>query len=92
MVWALNLKGQYDEAIKETRKAMQLDPKITWGHEHLAWSLDLKGQYDQAIAEAREAIQQNPNDAWAHERLAWALNAQGKPAEGEAGSAQGRPA
>ena len=62
---------------------MQIDPKVSWGHEHLAWSLNFEGDIGQGIAEARLALQQDPDDAAAHDRMAWALNLQGKPAEAE---------
>ncbi|MCI0391746.1 MAG: tetratricopeptide repeat protein [Acidobacteria bacterium] len=47
---------QYDQAVEEFRKAVELYPKFSPAHSFLAMALEYKGIYDEAIAECQEAI------------------------------------
>jgi serine/threonine protein kinase/Tfp pilus assembly protein PilF len=66
-------KGQLDEAIREFRAALSLDPKDAQVHINLGNALKLKGQLDEAIREYRAALALNPKDAQVHNNLGNAL-------------------
>jgi tetratricopeptide (TPR) repeat protein len=46
---------QYDAAIAECRKTLEMDPDFAIAHYLLGWVYEQKGMYDEAIAELRTA-------------------------------------
>jgi tetratricopeptide (TPR) repeat protein len=46
---------QYDQALEQGRKTLELSPTFDWAHEILALAYEQKGMYDEAIAEYEEA-------------------------------------
>jgi serine/threonine-protein kinase len=76
--FALEHKGQLDEAIRSFRKAIELDPKFAMAHSNLGAVLDRKGQLDDAIASCRKAIALDPKFASAHLHLGVALEHKGQ--------------
>jgi len=63
------LKGMYDEAIAEFKRAIEINPNYALAHSNLGNAYDEKGMYDVAIAEYKIAIEINPNYALAHNNL-----------------------
>lgn len=59
-------KGQYDLAIGDFSKAIELDPDDTWAYNDRAAAYIGKGQYDLAITDCTKAIELDPNFAKAY--------------------------
>ena len=59
-------KGQYDRAIADYTKAIQINPKRASAYNRRGVAYAKKGQYDSAIADYTKAIQINPNYAFAY--------------------------
>ena len=57
---------RFDEAIKEVRAVLDIDPKSVWGHSLLASSLLLSGQWQEAIDAAAQLIEIDPTEGSAH--------------------------
>ena len=70
--WHLSLLGRYDEAIREMRKAENLDPLSLIINADLAELLVLAHSYDESIRQSRKTIEMDPNFAFAHNQLAQA--------------------
>jgi len=62
-------RGEYDEAIKEFRKALELNPERSEIHYNLGLVLEAKGLLQEAIQEYKKALELNPEDAEAHNNL-----------------------
>src|SRR5262249_5707479 len=71
--WALECKGQFDEAITECREAIRLSRDDATAHNNLGVALGGKGEFDAAIAEFREAIRLKPDYAFARMNLGSSL-------------------
>jgi tetratricopeptide (TPR) repeat protein len=75
---ALGAKGQYDAAIAEWTKAMELSPGDPKAHNNRGVALVGKGSLDAGIDEFRKAMEIRPEYAEAHYNLGGALARQGK--------------
>ena len=64
--------GDYDEAITEFKRAVELKPDFSWAHFNLGQGLLQKGEND-AAAEFRKAIAGDPDRCMFHTYLAQAL-------------------
>jgi Flp pilus assembly protein TadD len=64
-------KGQYDQAISDFNKAIEINPAYGKAYTNRGIVYRLKGQYDRAISDFNKAIQINPLDAQAYNSLAW---------------------
>ncbi len=64
-------KGQYDQAISDFNKALEINPRYNKAYNNRGITYRLKGQYDQAILDFNKAIEINPIDAEAYNNLAW---------------------
>jgi len=64
-------KGQYDEAISDFKKAIEINPRYNKAYNNRGIVYRLKGQYDQAVSDFNKAIEINPLDAEAYNNLAW---------------------
>ena len=54
--WALSCVGLHDEAVRESRRAVVLDPHAFTGRWALIWSLSRVGRDDEAMAAALETL------------------------------------
>jgi tetratricopeptide (TPR) repeat protein len=70
---ALGRKGQLDEAIRQCREAIRLQPEYVEAHNNLGITLDEKGQVGEAISQYREALRLKPDYVDACYNLATAL-------------------
>lgn len=70
-------KGEIDEAINNSRKALDLYPKYAEAHYNLGNALLKKGETDEALAQCNEAVALTPNDPDSHVALGNALLAKG---------------
>lgn len=73
--------GQFDHAIAEVKRAVELDPVSPIGHTDLATVYMTERRYDEAIAELRNTLEMEPDFYWAHRQLGMALELKGSPAE-----------
>jgi tetratricopeptide (TPR) repeat protein len=63
-------RGWLDEAIKEFKKAIELDPQSAHAHDNLATVFSEKKQYREALHEYLAALALEPDSATAHYNLA----------------------
>src|SRR4051794_4666273 len=70
-------RGWLDEAIKEFKKAIDLDPDSAHAHDNLATVYAEKKRYREALAEYLIAIRLEPDSATAHYNLACFLSTHG---------------
>jgi len=63
-------RGWLDEAIKEFKKAIELDPSSAHAHDNLATVYSEKKLYAQALEEYLAALRLEPESATAHYNLA----------------------
>jgi tetratricopeptide (TPR) repeat protein len=64
-------KGQYDRAISEFNRAIEINPMDNKAYNNRGIVYRFQGQYDQAISDFNKAIEINPMDADAFNNLAW---------------------
>ena len=77
------IDNKYEEADKELREAIRVNPGFVEAHEWLAHSLFFQLKYGEAEKEYREVDRLKPNDDDTHLSLAVMLEAQGKYEEAE---------
>src|SRR5438105_2903195 len=70
-------RGWLDEAIKEFKKAIELDPNSAHAHDNLATVHAEKKNYRDALAEYLTALRLEPDSATAHYNLACFLSTHG---------------
>src|SRR5881628_255377 len=63
-------RGWLDEAIKEFKKAIELDPESAHAHDNLATVYSEKKLYREALKEYLTALELEPDSATAHYNLA----------------------
>jgi len=75
--------GQFDRALVEAKRAVELDPVSPIGHTDVAtvYMYMTERRYDEAIAELRNTLEMEPDFYWAHRQLGLALELKGSPAE-----------
>ncbi len=59
-------KGQYDEAISDFTKALEINPKFAEAHYYRGIAYAKKGQYEEAISDYNKALEINPRYALAY--------------------------
>ena len=59
-------KEDYDRAIADYDKALELDPKDATAYNNRGFTYDKKGDYDKAIADYNKALELDPKDATAY--------------------------
>ncbi len=76
------LRKQYDTAIQNFRRAIQMDPNNASAHNNLGYTMAEIGlNLNDAVRECRKAVMLSPNSAAYHDSLGWALFASGDYAE-----------
>jgi len=60
------MDGDYDDAIAECNKAIDLDPNYADAYAERGYNYNSKKYYDQAIADETKAIELNPNFSFAY--------------------------
>jgi tetratricopeptide (TPR) repeat protein len=69
-------EGNLEEAIAAFRRAIELNPDLSWSHHNLGEALAKLGQFEEAIASYRRAIALNPDFSWSYHHLGDALDRQ----------------
>ena len=75
--------GQFDHAIAEAKRAVELDPVSPIGRTDVATVYLTERRYDEAVAELRNTLEIDPDFYWAHRQLGLALELKGAPAEAQ---------
>jgi TolB-like protein len=73
--------GQFDHALAEAKRAVELDPVSPIGHTDVGTVYLIERRYDEAIAILRKTLEMEPDFYWAHRQLGMALELNGSPAE-----------
>jgi serine/threonine-protein kinase len=78
--WLLGSLGRFDEALREVRRARELDPLSV--QSDVSTTLLRAGRLEEALEDARRSVEREPEFPRCHSNLGWALIKQGKTAEG----------
>ena len=70
-------KGLFDDAIKDFKQLIELDPDNPTAHNHLGLAFYKKGMLDDAIKHYKEALRLSPDDLEIHHSLGAALSEKG---------------
>lgn len=73
--------GQFDHALAEAKRAVELDPVSPIGRTDVATVYLTQRRYDEAIAELRNTLEMDPDFYWAHRQLGEALELKGASAQ-----------
>lgn len=73
--------GQYDVAIVQFQKAIEVEPQSVDAHLYLAYAYEKQGEREKAIGEYQKITQIDPNHLDAHYRLGVSYNSMGRRAE-----------
>jgi serine/threonine-protein kinase len=73
--------GQFDHALVEAKRAVELDPVSPIGPTDVATVYLTERRYDEAIAKLRNTLAMEPDFYWAHRQLGMALELKGSPNE-----------
>jgi tetratricopeptide (TPR) repeat protein len=73
MGWVHEAQGNYDEAIREYRKAIELSPRSVTPYINLANGFVNKKDYQMAMQAAQKAVEVGPDSADAHNTLGYVL-------------------
>jgi TolB-like protein/lipopolysaccharide biosynthesis regulator YciM len=77
----LSMVGEFDRAIAEEKRALELDPVSPIISAELGTVYTLARRYDEAIAQLRNTVEMNPEFYWGHRFLGWALELKGTMGE-----------
>jgi len=78
--WLCNSLERYDDALREVRRARELDPLTA--QSDVATTLLRAGRIEEALADARRSVELEPGFSRCHSTLGWALIHHGENAEG----------
>src|SRR6202051_2257249 len=78
---ALSVTHQFDEAERQSRKTLRLDPKFAVGHYELGQALEQKHLHDQAIVEFQKAIEISGHSGAFDSKLGYVYAVSGRPEE-----------
>jgi serine/threonine-protein kinase len=73
--------GQFDHALAEAKRAVELDPVSPIGHTDVGTVYLIEKRYVEAVAILRKTLEMEPDFYWAHRQLGTALELNGSPAE-----------
>lgn len=69
--WSAMAAGDYERAVKELQKALELAPNDPNAEGMLGWALMLQEQYDQALYSFHKVLMREPNNALARVNLGY---------------------
>ena len=73
--------GRFDEAIKQVRRAQELDPLSLPINMAVGWVLQTARKNDESVEQLRKTLEMDPNFALAHHRLGLVYEQQGRYGE-----------
>jgi tetratricopeptide (TPR) repeat protein len=59
-------KGEYDQAIADSNRAIELNPRLVMAYNNRGLAYLNKGEHEQAISDCNEALRVNPRNAMAY--------------------------
>ena len=68
---ARDAMGRSDEAIREGREAVRLDPVFLFPNLNLGWSFYFAHRHDDSISQLNKVLELDPQFAWANMELGW---------------------
>jgi len=77
----LLLAGQFDHAIAEAKRAVELDPVSPINRADLGGAYTMLRRYDEAVQQLRRTLEMDPEFYWAHRYLGLTLELKGETAE-----------
>ncbi|HEX6188488.1 MAG TPA: protein kinase [Pyrinomonadaceae bacterium] len=77
----LRVKGQYDEVLKESKRAQELDPLSSIISSNLANAYHLKNDFKSAIELSQKVVELDPRHPNSYHNLGWAYLRQGRDEE-----------
>jgi serine/threonine protein kinase/tetratricopeptide (TPR) repeat protein len=77
----LSAMGEFDRAIAEGKRALELDPVSPIINADVGTIYTLARRYDEAIAQLRDTVEMNPQFYGGHRSLGWALELKGATPE-----------
>jgi tetratricopeptide (TPR) repeat protein len=75
---ALAVRSQFDAAIAQYQKALEIKPDDPEVHNNLSVALAAQGRFDEAMVHCQETLRIDPHAAEAHYNLAFALSRRGR--------------
>src|SRR5256884_6710436 len=81
VVQAYFLSGQYDKAVDECHKYLEMDPNFVVAHDYMIHLLVQNGMFEEAAEEAKRLVEISERKAEARAHLAYVHAASGKPEE-----------
>jgi tetratricopeptide (TPR) repeat protein len=79
---------RWKDAVTLWRYALEIDPDVAMGQQHLGYALAGRGQYAQAVSHYQRAVALKPDYAIAYDNLGWSLAALGRLDEAQAAYAK----
>jgi len=73
--------GQFDRAMAEAKRAVELDPISPIGRTDVATVYMVARRYDEAITQLRNTLETDPDFYWAHRQLGLSLELKGAPGD-----------
>ena len=67
----LSAMGRHEEALREGREVVRLDPASPFSNLQLAWQFYWGRRHDQAISQIARVLELDPQFAWAYMELGW---------------------
>ncbi|HXX62740.1 MAG TPA: tetratricopeptide repeat protein, partial [Bacteroidota bacterium] len=64
--------GRTEESLRESKRALELDPLDMLMNIHFAWHYQLAGQFDEALEQAQRSVRTEPGWPWTYFFLGWA--------------------
>jgi TolB-like protein/lipoprotein NlpI len=83
-VGVLSAVGEFDRALAEEKRALELDPVSPIISSDLGVVYTLARRYDEAIGQLRDTVEMHPEFYWAHQELGLALELKGATGEAAA--------
>jgi TolB-like protein/Tfp pilus assembly protein PilF len=80
----LYLAGQYDAAVDQFQKTLELKPDYPWALQDLALTYAAQGRYDEAIGALRRVLERVPDNPEVLSNLAYVFARAGRPKEARA--------
>ncbi len=73
--WAYSSLKNYQQAIADFERALELDPNYAWAYGSRGWAYYWFKDYQRAFADFNRSLELDPNDAFAYYRRGWAYDA-----------------
>jgi tetratricopeptide (TPR) repeat protein len=83
MPWHYYYAHQYDQAIQQCRKTLEIDPNLYWEHVECGRSYEQKAMFKEALADLRKATIISPDNTWGIAALGHAYASAGQRAQAQ---------